>query len=81
MTSSNDWNGSHSRQDERTLPLWLRTQRRLARMATWSAQHRITSHGLDERIQLQDERVALASRHLVLLIKEWEERQETEGRL
>ena len=35
--------------------------------------HRNTSDGFNERIQLQDERIALACRHLVLLIKEWEE--------
>ena len=55
-------------------PLWLRTQRRLQNMETWSAQRRLTSSGFDERIQLQDERIALACRHLVLLLKEREER-------
>ena len=69
-TSNNsaEWN-------DRTVPLWLRTQRRLQRMETWSAQHRLTSSGSCERIQLQDERIALACRHLVLLLKEWEERR------
>jgi hypothetical protein len=43
-------------------------------METWSAQRRLTSSGFDERIQLQDERIALACRHLVLLLKEREER-------
>ena len=57
-------------------PLWLRTQRRLQNMETWSAQRRLTSSGFDERIQLQEERIALAGRHLVLLVKEWEERTE-----
>ena len=39
-------------------------------METWSAQRRLTSSGFDERIQLQDERIQLACRHLVLLLKE-----------
>ena len=55
-------------------PLWRRTQQRLQNMETWSAQRRLTSSGFDERIQLQDERIALACKHLVLLIKEREER-------
>jgi len=33
-----------------------------------------TSDGFDERIQLQEQRIALAGRHLVLLLKEMEER-------
>ena len=68
---------SHSGDDPRdmTLPLWRRTQLRLQRMETWSAQHRIMSDGFTERIQLQDQRIALASRHLVLLLKDMEERR------
>ena len=73
----NGLSGSHSGDDPKdmTLPLWRRTQLRLQNMETWSAQRRITSDGFDERIQLQDQRIALASRHLVLLLKEWEERK------
>jgi hypothetical protein len=44
-------------------------------METWCAQHRNTSDGFCERIQLQDQRTALAGRHLVLILKEWEERK------
>ena len=68
--------GSHSADDPRdmTLPLWRRTQLRLQNMETWSAQHRITSDGFTERIQLQDQRIALACQHLVLLLKDREER-------
>ena len=58
-----------------TLPLWRRTQLRLQNMETWSVQRRNTSDGFDERIQLQDQRIALASRHLVLLLKAMEERR------
>ena len=75
MTSTQGSSGSHSPLEPTTPPLWLRTKRRLDRMETWSAQHRNTSDGFNERIQLQDERLKLASRHLVLLINEWEERQ------
>ena len=74
MTSLSASPGSPSPNDQPTLPLWRRTQQRLARMETWSAQHRNTSDGFDERIQLQDQRIALASRHLVLLLKAREER-------
>ena len=75
MTSTHGSSDSHLPRETKTLPLWLRTKQRLDRMETWSARHRITSDGFNERIQLQDERLKLASRHLVLLIKEWEERQ------
>ena len=70
----NGLNGSHSADDpsDMTLPLWRRTQLRLQRMETWSAQRRNTSDGFDERIQLQDQRIALACRHLVLILKERE---------
>ena len=69
--------GSHSADDpqDTTLPLWRRTQLRLQNMETWSAQHRLTESGFCERIQLQDQRIALAIRHLVLLLKAWEERK------
>ena len=68
--------GSHSGQDPRdlTLPLWRRTQLRLQSMATFTTQRMNTSDGFDERIQLQEQRIALAGRHLVLLLKEMEER-------
>ena len=75
MTSLNASRRLQSPPDEQTLPLWRRTQLRLARMETWSARHRNSFDGFDERIQLQDERIALACRHLVLLLKEREERQ------
>ena len=67
------WNTLPLPPEKKGVPLWLRTQRRLQRMETWSARHRLTSTGSCERIQLQDERIALACRHLVLLLKEMEE--------
>ena len=70
-------NGSHSVDDPKdmSLPLWRRTQLRLQRMETWSAQHRNTSDGFTERIQLQDQRIALACQHLVQILKDMEERR------
>jgi len=67
--------GSHSADDPRdmTLPLWRRTQLRLQRMETFAAQHRNTSDGFTERIQLQDQRIALACQHLVQILKDMEE--------
>ena len=75
MAFSPDSSTSHSPHEwtDKTVPLWRRTQLRLQRMETWSAQHRNTSDGFDERIQLQDQRIALACRHLVLLLKDMEE--------
>ena len=77
----NGLSGSHSADDPKdpSLPLWRRTQLRLQNMETWSAQHRNTSDGFTERIQLQDQRIALACRHLVLLVKEWEEKNQPRG--
>ena len=73
MSDSSDSLSHPQSWQDSTVPLWRRTQLRLQRMETWSAQHRITSHGFDERIQLQDQRIALACRHLVLLLKDMEE--------
>ena len=75
MKGLSDSHSHNAPWEDKTVPLWRRTQQRLARMETWSAQQRNTSDGFNERIQLQDERIALASRHLVLLLKEWEERK------
>lgn len=71
----NGLSGSHSEDDpmDLTLPLWRRTQLRLQRMETWSAQHRNSSDGFTERIQLQDQRIALACQHLVQILKDMEE--------
>ena len=74
MNVSNTSRSAREIWEDKSIPLWRRTQRRLQNMETWSAQRRLTSSGFDERIQLQDERIALACRHLVLLLKEREER-------
>ena len=67
--------GSHSADDpmDPTLPLWRRTQLRLQNMETWSAQHRNTSDGFIERIQLLDQEIALKCRRLVLILKDLEQ--------
>ena len=75
MTFSPDSNTSHSPPDPKEEPLWRRTQLRLQNMGRFTAQRMNLFDGFDERIQLQDQRIALASRHLVLLLKEWEERK------
>ena len=62
-----------------TDPLWLRTQRRLQNMETWSAQRRITCGGISSNTQRLEERIQLASLHLVHLLKEMEERSERGG--
>ena len=59
--------------EDMSLPLWRRTQLRLQTMETWSVRHRNLSDGFAERIQLQDQRIALACRHLVLILKDREE--------
>ena len=56
-------------------PLWRRTQLRLQKMATFTAQRMNTSDGFNERIQLQQESIQLACRRLVLVLKDWEERR------
>ena len=66
--------------EDKTVPLWRRTQQRLALMETFAAQRMNMSDGSDERIQLQQERISLASRHLVLLLKEMEEKTVDGGR-
>ena len=74
MNVSNDSHSGQSWRDS-TLPLWRRTQLRLQNMATFTAQRMNTSDGFDERIQLAEQRIELAGRHLVLLLKEMEERR------
>ena len=66
--------------EDRTLPLWRRTQLRLALMETFAAQRMNMSDGFDERIQLQSESIQLACRRLVLVLKEWEEKTVDGGR-
>ena len=64
---------------DKTVPLWRRTQQRLALMETFAAQRMNMSDGFDERIQLQSESIQLACRRLVLVLKEMEERSEGVG--
>lgn len=55
-------------------PLWLRTKRRLDRMATFTARRTPSWLGTDELIALREERIALASRELVLRLKALEDK-------
>ena len=79
MSVSNTSRSAREIWEDKTLPLWRRTQLRLALMETWCVRQMNTSDGFDERIQLQHERIALASRHLVLLLKEKEEQAAVDG--
>ena len=74
MNVSNDSRSVREIWEDKSLPLWRRTQLRLARMETFAAQRMITSDGFNERIQLQSESIQLACRRLVLVLKDWEER-------
>ena len=74
MNVSNTSRSAREIWEDKTLPLWRRTQLRLGLMETFAAQRMNMSDGFDERIQLQHERISLASQHLVLLLKEMEER-------
>ena len=50
-------------------PLWLRTQRRLDRMAMWSQQRMNMSDGLDPLIQWREEEIRCKGQVLVELLK------------
>ena len=56
-------------------PLWLRTRRRLDRMAIWSQQRMNTSDGFDPITQMREEEIRCKGEVLVLLLKRWEENQ------
>jgi hypothetical protein len=77
MSDWNDWPLVDPVQpvEDDQLPLWLRTQRRLDRMATWSLQRMTTSDGLDPVIQMREEKIRCASAELCLRLRRWEERQ------
>ena len=75
MNVSNDSHSVREIWEDKSLPLWRRTQLRLARMETFAAQRMNTSDGFNERIQLQQESIQLACRRLVLVLKDWEERR------
>ena len=79
MSDLSDLRSSPRKLEEPHAPLWRRTQLRLQNMETWSAQRRNTSDGFCERIQVQDQRIALAVRHLVLLLQDWEDQKSASG--
>lgn len=75
MTYSKDWPVSPLPNLPKDAPLWLRTQRRLHRMGTFTAQHTSTELGSDPVIEAMESAITEQSRLLVLLVKRWEECQ------
>lgn len=79
MTSSSDWPVSPLPNLPKDDPLWRRTQRRLQRMGTFTAQRTPIELGSDPVIEAMESAITQQSRLLVLLLKRWEERQAREG--
>ena len=79
MTSLNGWPISPPPNLPPEDPLWRRTQRRLQRMATFSARHQSFELGSDPVIEAMESAITQQSRLLVLLLKRWEEQKEREG--
>jgi len=76
MTSPEDlsgWRFLPRQLPEPNAPLWRRTQLRLQRMGTFTAQRMNMSDGLDPAIQRREEKIELAGLELVELLKKWEE--------
>ena len=69
MTFSNAWNTLPLPPVKKEDPLWLRTRRRLDRMAMWSQQRMNTSDGSDPIIQMREEEIRCKGEVLVLLLK------------
>ena len=72
MNDLSDWRFLPRQLPEPNAPLWRRTQLRLNRMATFTAQRMNTSDGLDPVIQAREEEIECKGRVLVELIKRWE---------
>ena len=80
MSSQTSWSGwpvSPPQNLPQDAPLWRRTQRRLQRMATFSAQHTSFEDGSDPVIEAMESAITQQSRLLVLLLKRWEDSQMT----
>ena len=75
MSDLSDWRFLPRQLPEPNAPLWRRTQLRLRSMASFTAQRMNTSDGLDPAIQMREEEIRCKGEYLVLLLKEWEERQ------
>lgn len=76
MTSSNGWPASPLPNLPPEDPLWRRTQRRLHRMATFTAQHTSFESSCDPVTQAMEEAITAQSALLVRLLRRWEESQE-----
>jgi len=78
MTYSSDWPVSPLPNLPKDDPLWRRTQRRLQRMETFTAQRTPIELGSDPVIEAMESAITQQSRLLVLLLKRWEERQQSD---
>ena len=74
-----DWRFLPRQLPEPNAPLWRRTQLRLRRMGTYTAQRMNMSDGLDPVIQAREEEIECKGRVLVELIRRWEEAKELSG--
>ena len=72
MSDLSDWRSLPRRLPEPSSPLSRRTQLKLENMARFTALRMNMSDGLDPLIQIQEEKIELAGRHLVLLLEAWE---------
>ena len=79
MTSLKDWPVSPPPNLPPDAPLWRRTQRRLQRMATFTAQHTSFESGCDPVIQAMESAITAQSDLLVQLLRRWEEQQPPKG--
>ena len=73
MSDLSDWRFLPRQLPEPNAPLWRRTQLRLNRMATFTAQRMSMSDGLDPVIQAREEEIECKGRVLIELLKRWEE--------
>ena len=72
MSDLSDWRFLPRQLPEPNAALWRRTQLRLNRMATFTAQRMTTSDGLCPVIQAREEEIRCKGRVLVELLKQWE---------
>ena len=75
MTFSSDWPVSPLPNLPKDDPLWRRTQRRLQRMGTFTAQHTSFESSCDPVIQAMESAITAQSELLVQLLRRWEESQ------
>ena len=81
MTSLSGWPASPLPNLPKDAPLWRRTQRRLQRMGTFTAQRTSFDDSCDPVIQAMESAITAQSELLVQLLRRWEERQEAQNDL